>query len=78
MVTLYSKGKNKKRFVKIKRFRLYDEAWRYVAAKLIAIDYRLHFGYSLQHLCDGYTAKRIFKYGSTEVSRKGIIYKIKL
>jgi hypothetical protein len=78
MVTLYRKNVEHKRFTKVKNFRNYEKAWNYVADELVKIDYRLHLGYSLQHLCDGYTKRRVFPFASHEVTRKGVVFRIKI
>lgn len=78
MVTLYTKKVEQKRFKKVKRFRDYKKAWMYVADRLIELDYRLNVGCSLQYLSDGYTKRRVFPFASHEVTRKGIVYRIKI
>lgn len=76
MVTLKFKPKGKKRYQLVKRFNRYELAWRFVADELMEIDETLHVGSGIQNLEIGYTRKKIWKFGSTEVKRKGIEYKI--
>ena len=71
-VVLKVKYKGSTSFEIVKRFRRYDTAWKYVANKLIKIDYKLHISSSMQHLIEGYGNKRIFPFGTNVVSRKGI------
>ena len=78
MVTIYKKKVGQKRFTKVKNCRDYKHAWMYVADRLIELDYRLHVGYSLQYLGDGYTNRRVFPFATTEITRKGIVYRIKI
>lgn len=76
MVTLKFKQKDKKNYKFVKRFQRYEFAWKYVADELMDIDETLHVGVGVQNLEVGYTRKKIWKFGSTEIKRKGIEYKI--
>lgn len=74
--------KIKKRKLGAKRYRIiankrnYDNAWNQVINELLKNDATLNFSYNLQFLLKGYTKKRIFPYGSTELCHDGIEYKI--
>ena len=76
MATIKFKPKGKSRYKTIKSFRTYNKAWNFVADKLMDIDYNLHLSYSVQYLCDGYTKRKVFPFGTNEVSRKGESFKI--
>ena len=78
MVSIYKKKVGQKRFQHVKNCRDYKKAWVYVCEQLMDLDYRLYYGYSLQYLGDGYTKKRVFPFASHEVTRKGIVYRIKI
>lgn len=78
MVSVYKKKVGQKRFQHVKNFRDYKKAWVYVSEQLMDLDYRLHYGTSLQYLGDGYTKKRVFPFASHEVTRKGITFRIKI
>jgi len=55
MVSVYKKKVGQKRFQHVKNCRDYKKAWVYVCERLMDLDYRLYYGYSLQYLGDGYT-----------------------
>lgn len=78
MVTVYKKSATQKRYTKIKSFRKYGNAYSYIAEQLMELDYRLHWGYCVDHLCEGYTKRRVFPFGSTVIRRKGVDFKIKI
>ena len=75
-VTIKKRKQGAKRYRTVSRKRNYKNAWNQVVDDLLKNDANLHFSYSLQFLCKGYTKQRIFPFGSTEISHGGIQYKI--
>ena len=63
-------------YQKVKRFRTYKKAHRFIGHELWKENPNFHWSYSLKYLQDGYEKKKIFMFGDNFVRRNNKCYRI--
>lgn len=76
MIIVFYKKTGNKKYITLRKFKTYKSAYYYTANILWRENNNLNWSYSIKYLCNGYSKKKIFIYGSNYVRRNGFCYKI--